>query len=69
MADAGLGTVHAVRATVRALGRPPVVLLNRFDPGAPHDLHARNARWLRERDGLEVVTDANALAARLTSAP
>jgi dethiobiotin synthetase len=69
VADAGLGTVHAVRATVRALGRPPVVLLNRFDPRAPHDLHARNARWLRERDGLDVVTDVSALAERIASAP
>ena len=35
----------------------------RFD--ATDDLHRRNAAWLRTREGLEVVTDLEALAARL----
>ncbi|HZQ57362.1 MAG TPA: dethiobiotin synthase [Acidimicrobiales bacterium] len=69
VADAGLGTLNAVRATVHALGRAPLVFLNHFDATSPHDLHARNARWLRERDALDVVTSTDALAARLSSAP
>ncbi|HUY21672.1 MAG TPA: dethiobiotin synthase [Acidimicrobiales bacterium] len=62
VADAGLGTVNAVRLSVRALtdvrrdGRPPlvpVVVLNRFD--ASSDLHRRNLAWLRDRDGACVL--------------
>jgi dethiobiotin synthetase len=53
VADAGLGTINAVRLTVEALDVPCVVVLNRFDPAS--DLHARNLGWLRERDGLWVV--------------
>lgn len=58
VADAGLGTINAVRLTVEALGprvapRPRVaVVLNRFERGA--DLHRRNLSWLADRDGLEV---------------
>ena len=69
VADAGLGTIHAVRTAVLATGRRVIVFLNRFDSAAPHDLHTRNADWLRERDGLEVVTTVDALATRLSSAP
>jgi dethiobiotin synthetase len=54
VADAGLGTINAVRLTVEVLDAPCVVVLNRFDPSS--DLHARNVVWLRERDGLRVVT-------------
>jgi dethiobiotin synthetase len=55
VADAGLGTINAVRLSVDALGRgaPVVVVLNRFDE--LDDLHGRNRRWLRERDRLLVV--------------
>jgi dethiobiotin synthetase len=64
VADAGLGTIHAVRSTVAALGPlevPYTVLLNRYDGG---DLHDWNRRWLVERDGMDVVVDpAGALAA------
>jgi dethiobiotin synthetase len=60
VADAGLGTINAVRLNVAALaplGVPTVVVLNRFDAGS--DLHRRNLDWLRHRDGLEVVTDSD----------
>ena len=61
VADAGLGTVNAVLVSVAAFaGFEVVVVLNRFDP--TDDLHARNLAWLRTREGLDVVTDAEALA-------
>jgi hypothetical protein len=44
---------------------PCVVALNRYDDA--DDLHRRNAQWLRTREGLEVVTDPEALASRLQS--
>ena len=60
VADAGLGTINAVRLTVDALRALPtvlsaalVVVLNRFD--AAENLHARNREWLRTRDTLNVV--------------
>jgi len=61
VADAGLGTINAVRLSRDALGKEPlVVYLNRYDPSS--DLHDRNARWLATREGLVVVTDVEALA-------
>ncbi len=57
VADAGLGTINAVRLTVhslRAVPAPVVVVLNRFDPVV--DLHTRNREWLQKRDALAVVT-------------
>ncbi len=62
VADAGLGTINAVRLSVAALGPhpPAIVLLNRFDPA--DDLHARNLAWLR-RDGLDVLGGPAALGA------
>ncbi len=56
VADAGLGTINAVRLTVealRVLSRDVVLVLNRFD--ASVDLHERNREWLEARDGLMVV--------------
>jgi dethiobiotin synthetase len=60
VADAGLGTINAVRLTIDALhtvsAAPPaavVVVLNRFD--AAVDVHVRNREWLEERDGITVV--------------
>ena len=60
VADAGLGTINAVRLCVGALATgggwrqsPPVVVLNRFDPGV--DVHGRNLDWLRAREGVDVV--------------
>jgi dethiobiotin synthetase len=66
VADAGLGTINAVRLTIEALrivGVPLVVVLNRFD--ASIDLHVRNRSWLRSLDLGRVVTipaDADELA-------
>jgi dethiobiotin synthetase len=60
VADAGLGTLNAVRLTADALtdglgvDAHTVVVLNRFD--AHDDLHQRNRRWLVEKDGMTVVT-------------
>jgi dethiobiotin synthetase len=58
VADAGLGTINAVRLAAGALrdagsGADIVVVLNRFDP--QDDLHVRNRAWLAERDGLDIV--------------
>ena len=56
VADAGLGTINAVRLSSGAAGSVHwhlVVVLNRFDAG--DDLHRRNRDWLRERDALSVV--------------
>ncbi len=64
VADAGLGTIDAVRSGVDALAPlPVVVLLNRFDEG--DDLHRRNWEWLVQRDGFDVVVDVAELATRL----
>jgi len=63
VADAGLGTIGLVRLCTAALDTEPIVYMNRFD--GTDDLHRRNAAWLRAREGLEIVTDLEALAARL----
>ncbi|CAN5888208.1 dethiobiotin synthase [soil metagenome] len=66
VADAGLGTVNAVALSAAPFpDRDLVVVLNRYDP--TDDLHVRNLAWLRTRQGLEVVTDPEALAARLAT--
>jgi dethiobiotin synthetase len=57
VADAGLGTISAVRLSADVLaflGVPTVVVLNRFDAGA--ELQQRNLQWLRGRNALRVVT-------------
>jgi len=60
VADAGLGTVNAVRLSAAAFGaRPVVTVLNRFDDG--DDLRRRNRDWLTKEDGLAVVTDVRDL--------
>ena len=51
VADAGLGTINAVRLTSDALHQiaaPVAVVLNRFDEDS--ELHHRNLAWLRDRD-------------------
>jgi dethiobiotin synthetase len=57
VADAGLGTINAVRLTVGALpaavGGSVVIVLNRFDPG--DGVHERNRAWLADTDGLRVM--------------
>lgn len=64
VADAGLGAVNAVLLSAAAVAAPTVVVLNRFDDG---DLHRRNRDWLA-RCGLDVVTQIEALTARLLPA-
>lgn len=56
VADAGLGTINAVRLcadALRARRLPFTVVLNRYEDGAA--LHAANRGWLRDRDGLGVM--------------
>jgi dethiobiotin synthetase len=63
VADAGLGTINAVRLTLAAFTPTPVVVaLNRFAP--TDDVHRANREWLATRDGLTVVTSPDELAAR-----
>jgi dethiobiotin synthetase len=61
VADAGLGTINAVRLSVGALVSvsPVVVMLNRFE--SSDDLHVRNRAWLVERDGFVVVDSVSGL--------
>lgn len=64
VADAGLGTINAVRLSVeplRAIGHTPHVVLNRFDPDA--DLHRRNARWLADHDLVPLLGPGELIAA------
>jgi dethiobiotin synthetase len=64
VADAGLGTINLVRLSAGALAAHRIVIyLNRFDEYDP--LHAGNRDWLLTREGLEVVTDIEALADRI----
>ncbi len=65
VADAGLGTLNAVRPAVEALsGTAPVtVLLNRFDRA--DELHRRNLAWLREHDGVVALTSVGQLVDQL----
>ena len=61
VADAGLGTINAVRLCLDALaGFPTALLLNRFDPG--DDLHRRNRSWLADNTGTPVLTEVTDLA-------
>jgi dethiobiotin synthetase len=64
VADAGLGTINAVRLTVAALSSwTPVIALNRYDER--DGLHDANRAWLAERDGFTVVTSPAQLANEL----
>jgi dethiobiotin synthetase len=61
VADAGLGTINAVRLSMDALATVtcstpsvPTVVLDRFD--SHDDLHRRNRVWLADRLGYRVVT-------------
>jgi dethiobiotin synthetase len=56
VADAGLGTLNAVRLCLNALGTIRThVFLNRFDPS--NELHTRNREWL-SRDGVQTWTES-----------
>jgi dethiobiotin synthetase len=64
VADAGLGTINAVRLSAAAFAPAPVVVaLNRFGDDL---LHERNRAFLAAKDRFDVVTDPTQLAARLT---
>jgi dethiobiotin synthetase len=67
VADAGLGTVNAVRLSMSALADFPVVVaLNRYAVGDRVDpLHARNLEHLTVVDGFDVVTSPRELADRI----
>ncbi|HEY8543407.1 MAG TPA: dethiobiotin synthase [Acidimicrobiales bacterium] len=57
VADAGLGTINAVRLAAGVLdGWSLTVVLNRYDP--LDDVHRRNRAWLTERDRFDVVISA-----------
>lgn len=61
IADAGLGTINAVRLAMSCLPDYPLrVLLNRFD--ADQDIQQRNLAWLAEKDHLSVYTAWQPLA-------
>jgi dethiobiotin synthetase len=65
VADAGLGTINAVRLAVPPLAEiaPVCVMLNRYE--ADDELHARNREWLVDRDALDVAVDVEELATRV----
>lgn len=68
VADAGLGTVNAVLCSIEPFRSWPVtVMLNRYHAG--DDLHRRNRDWLRTREGLDIVTDIEALVERVGGSP
>jgi dethiobiotin synthetase len=61
VAEARLGAINSVRLCAAALAPwPLVVALNRFDDGDA--LQHANREWLSTREGLEVMTDPEALA-------
>ena len=61
IADAGLGTLNAVRLTLACIAPLPVtVFLNRYV--AADDLHRRNRDWLLRQDGIDARTDLGELA-------
>jgi dethiobiotin synthetase len=64
VADAGLGTINAVRMSVTAFASfaTPIIALNRFGTDR---LHERNLEHLVHVDGLDVITAPRALADRL----
>jgi len=65
VANNELGTINAVLLAASVLVDPePVVFLNRHEEDTP--LHGRNASWLRDRGGLDVVTSVDALVSRLS---
>ena len=64
VADAGLGTINAVRLSMTALAAPRlVVYLNHWNGS---DLHELNRAWLADRDGFDVVIDVPSLASRIS---
>jgi dethiobiotin synthetase len=67
VADAGLGTLNAVRLSLECLSPlNAVVFLNRYD--ATNELHRLNRQWLTERYGVCVATTIGELWARVQTA-
>src|SRR5690606_1694497 len=63
VADAGLGTLNAVRLCLRALGAmPTVVFLNRYDEQS--ELHRRNRAWLAS-EGVTTCVDIESVVEAL----
>jgi dethiobiotin synthetase len=61
VADAGLGTLNAVRLSLDAFAPTRLLLhLNRYDDAS--ELHRRNRAWLEQRLGVTPSTDLGALA-------
>ena len=66
VADAGLGTLNAVRLSAAAFAPLPLLVhLNRYD--AASELHRRNRAWLAERDRFAVTSDLDELVRTLES--
>lgn len=66
VADPALGVVSNVRLAAQALaGHPLLVLLNRYDDADA--VHRRSRDWLRDTEGLTVLTDVAGVAHRLTA--
>jgi dethiobiotin synthetase len=66
VADAGLGTINAVRLSLDALARHRVIVfLNRFDPN--DEVHVGNAEWLRSHRVAEPLTSLDALVATVSA--
>jgi len=62
VADAGLGTLNAVRLSLACLEPArAIVFLNRYEPHA--ELHQLNRKWLSERYGIQVTTSIDELFA------
>jgi dethiobiotin synthetase len=60
VADAGLGTVNAIRLCMQVLAAYRVhILLNRYNPS--NELHRLNAEWLREHDSFRISLDTSVL--------
>lgn len=65
VADAGLGTINAVRPAVTALQEiaPVLVILNRFD--SAEVLHERNRLWLKQYYNIDPSTSVTELGSQL----
>ena len=66
VSPSGLGAINDVMTSCDALGRAPIVFLNRFE--ADNELQVRNLGWLRERGGLSVYIRPDEVVQHLTSA-
>ena len=63
VADAGLGAINAVLLAAAAVPLRPLVFLNRYSDAEA--VHLLNARWLRDRCGMDVCVDPVEVVRRL----